>query len=118
MRICIDIDGTICSLRQPHECYKQVTPLKGAVEKIKELKEKGYYIILSTARHMKTCESNVGKVIAREGFTLLEWLNQHGFVYDEIWFGKPYAHVYIDDKAFKFNGSWDSFEEELLQKYF
>ncbi|MBA2656499.1 MAG: HAD hydrolase family protein [Tatlockia sp.] len=117
MRICIDIDGTICSIRESHQTYSEVTPLKGAAEKIRELKEKGYYIILSTARHMKSCDSNVGQVIAREGLTLLEWLKQHDFVYDEIWFGKPYAHVYIDDRALKFDGHWEFLEEEVIKNY-
>lgn len=116
MRICIDIDGTICSLREPHQSYHEVSPLAGAAKKIKTLKENGHYIILSTARHMKTCEANIGKVVAREGLTLLEWLNKHEFIYDEIWFGKPYAHVYLDDKALKFEGSWADIEE-LMATY-
>ncbi|WP_028387786.1 HAD hydrolase family protein [Legionella fairfieldensis] len=117
MRICIDIDGTICTLREPHQTYEEVTPLEGAAKKIKALKDKGYYIILNTARHMKTCDSNVGQVIAREGLTLLEWLKKHDFVFDEIWFGKPYAHVYIDDRALKFEGSWDLIEENVIKNY-
>jgi capsule biosynthesis phosphatase len=117
MRICIDIDGTICALREPHQNYKNVAPLPGAAQKIKELRQSGNYIILNTARHMKTCESNVGLVIAREGLTLLEWLKEHEFEYDEIWFGKPYAHIYIDDKALKFEGSWDSVNETIIKNY-
>jgi capsule biosynthesis phosphatase len=116
MRICIDIDGTICALRKMEQSYSEVTPLKGAAEKIKQLKDKGYYIILSTARHMRTCESNIGQVVAREGLTLLDWLKKYGFVYDELWFGKPYAHVYIDDKAIKFDGSWEHIEEAFLKE--
>lgn len=117
MRICIDIDGTICALRKPHENYSDVLPIEGASEKIKALKEKGCYIILCTARHMKTCDANVGKVIAKQGLTLLEWLNKHDFVYDEIWFGKPNADVYIDDRALKFEGSWDQLQEQLMTHY-
>ncbi|MDP3269987.1 MAG: HAD hydrolase family protein [Legionella sp.] len=117
MRICIDIDGTICNIREPHEAYCDVRPLEGAAEKIKQFKDKGHYIILCTARHMKTCESNVGMVIARQGLTLLEWLKKHDFVYDEIWFGKPYAHVYIDDRALKFEGLWSDVQESNLNEY-
>ncbi len=117
MRICIDIDGTICSLKSPSQTYKDLIPIQGAVERIKLLREKGCYIILCTARHMKTCESNIGKVIACQGGPLIKWLAEHDFEYDELWFGKPYAHVYIDDRAFKFDGSWDKIDELTLKEY-
>jgi hypothetical protein len=55
---------------------------------------------------MKTCEGNVGLVIARQGKVLLDWLDKHGIPYDEIHFGKPHADVYIDDNALRFEG-WD-----------
>jgi len=117
IRICIDIDGTICKLRQEAENYKDLKPIDGAADKIKELKKQGAYIILCTARHMKSCDSNIGKVIAKQGHTLIDWLFRFGFEYDELWFGKPYANLYIDDKAFKFEGSWDSVNEELIKTY-
>lgn len=117
MRICIDIDGTICHLPEPSQDYYELAPIPGASDKIKMLKKNGHYIILCTARHMKTCDSNVGKVIARQAQTLIKWLEEHEFEYDELWFGKPYAHIYIDDKAFKFEGCWDKINEELINNY-
>ena len=65
MKICIDVDGVLCELRRPEQTYADVQPLPGAVEKIKTLKQAGHYLILSTARHMATCNSNVGLVVAR-----------------------------------------------------
>ena len=106
MKICIDIDGVLCTLRRGGETYADVQPLPGAVEKVRQLKEAGHYIILNTARHMATCNSNVGMVVARQGRTLLDWLGDNGFVFDELWFGKPHADVYIDDNAYRFEG-WD-----------
>ena len=103
MKICIDIDGTICALRKNGENYADVLPLPGAREKITSLKLAGHYIILMTARHMATCASNVGMVVARQGKTLLDWLENHQIPYDEIWFGKPHADIYIDDNALRFN---------------
>lgn len=117
MRICIDIDGTLCPIRQPHEIYKELIPFEGAVEKIKALKQQGAYIILCTARHMKTCESNIGRVIATQSQVLTEWLAKHDIPHDELWFGKPYAHIYIDDKAFQFKGSWDDITPDLVSTY-
>ena len=118
IKICIDIDGTICELRKPDQSYDELKPLEGAASKIRELREKGAYIIFCTARHMETCDSNVGKVIARQGQTLLKWLDLHGFMYDELWFGKPNADVYIDDKALKFDGSWALTTENLMKNIF
>lgn len=116
MRLCIDIDGTLCELRQPHQSYADVKPLAGAVEKLASLRKAGHYIILATARHMKTCDANVGMVIARQGKVLLQWLEDHQIEYDEIWFGKPNADLYIDDRGYRFGGNWKDIEiDELAQ---
>ena len=106
MKICIDIDGTICALRKPGEAYADVLPLPGAVEKLRALKEAGHYLILLTARHMATCAANVGLVIARQGKTLFDWLEKHAIPYDELHFGKPHADIYLDDNAVRFDG-WE-----------
>ena|ERR1700722_1910798 len=106
MKICIDIDGVLCELRRPDQTYAEVRPLPGAVEKMKSLKQAGNYLILCTARHMATCNSNVGLVVARQGKTLLDWLAKNEIPYDEIWFGKPHADVYVDDNGFRFT-SWN-----------
>ena len=79
--------------------------MPGATEKMNSLKQAGHYIILNTARHMATCNSNVGLVIARQGKTLMDWLAKHNIPYDELWFGKPHADVYLDDNAHRFT-SW------------
>ncbi len=105
MRICIDLDGVICQLKKPGQNYADLEPVPGAVEKIRALKAAGHYIIVCTARHMKTCQGNVGQAVARQGRTTLEWLARHNIEYDEIHFGKPHAQVYIDDNALRFE-SW------------
>jgi capsule biosynthesis phosphatase len=107
MRICIDVDGVICRLREPDQSYAELEPVPGAVEKLRALRGAGHYVILCTARHMKTCEGNVGRVVARQGLVTLEWLARHQIEYDEIHFGKPHADVYIDDNALRFE-SWSA----------
>jgi capsule biosynthesis phosphatase len=104
MRICIDLDGVICQLRRPGQQYADLEPVPGAVEKLRALRAAGHYLIVCTARHMKTCGGNVGQVVARQGAVTLEWLARQGIEYDEIHFGKPHADVYIDDNAVRFDG--------------
>mgnify|MGYP000868808787 CR=1 FL=1 len=106
MRICLDLDGVVCELKQEGQTYADVAPLPGAIAKIRQLKAAGHTVILHTARHMKTCQGNPGMVIARVGQITLDWLARHEIPYEEIHFGKPWAHVYIDDNALRFS-SWD-----------
>jgi len=101
MRIVIDLDGCICEIKKSYESYSEVKPIPHAIEKIKEWKNQNHYIIIQTARNMKTCNGDVGKIIARIGKITLDWLEKYRVPYDEIYFGKPNADVYIDDKALK-----------------
>ncbi len=114
MRIVIDLDGTICTLKQKHETYEDVEAKPGAVEFIKKLRAEGHYIIIQTARNMATCESNVGKVMKNVGKVTLEWLERNDIEYDEIYFGKPNANLYIDDRAFRFE-DWKNMSTEQLE---
>lgn len=107
MRICIDIDGVLCDLRQEGQSYDEVLPKPGARDAITRLKQDGHAVILYTARHMRTCAGNVGLVVARQGRNTLDWLARHEFGYDELYFGKPDADVYIDDKALAYR-SWST----------
>jgi capsule biosynthesis phosphatase len=105
-RICIDLDGVICELKKPSQSYESLSPVSGAAETIKQLRDNGNYIILYTARHMKTTQSNQGLVAARVGAITLDWLEKNSIEYDEIYFGKPWADIYIDDNAYRFS-SWN-----------
>ena len=107
MRICIDLDGVICQLRRAGEQYADLQPVPGAVEKLRSLRTAGHYVIICTARHMKTCGGNVGQVVARQGAVTLNWLARHGIECDEIHFGKPQADVYLDDNAVRFE-AWEA----------
>lgn len=111
MRICIDLDGVICELKTPDQSYSELKPIPGAVEKIRKLKENGHYIIIYTARHMKTCEGNISKILRKVGKITLDWLEKYNIPYDEICFGKPWAEIYIDDNAFRFE-NWDDIKED------
>ena len=105
-RICIDLDGVIASFKKEGQTYADVEPIEGAIDRLNAFKNDGHYIIISTARHMKTCESNLGLVNARISKITLDWLEAHEVPYDEIYFAKPWADIYIDDNAVRFS-NWN-----------
>ncbi len=115
MRIVVDLDGVICSLKRPGQTYGEVEPLPGAADRIRELRAAGHTIVIVTARHMATCDGNVGRVIQRVGRITLDWLERHGIEYDEIHFGKPNGELYIEDRAIRFTG-WDQLTDQVLQR--
>lgn len=108
MRICIDLDGTICEYKSVTGDYATVRPLPYAAQAIRDWRAEGHYVIINTARHMKTTNGNVGLVLARQAKTLFAWLDQHGIEYDEVNFGKPHADLYLDDNAIQFRGNWQT----------
>lgn len=110
-KIVIDLDGVICNIKKKEMTYNDVEPLPGAVEKINKLKSDGHYIIINTARHMLTTNSNIGLINKKVGKITLDWLDRYGIQYDEMIFAKPHADVYLDDNAFHFKG-WDKIDAE------
>lgn len=113
MRIVIDLDGTICPVKEKEGSYADLVPHKGAVERLKELRQKGHYIIIQTARNMATQESNVGRVLKNIGKITLDWLEKYEIAYDEIYFGKPNGQIYLDDRALRYT-SWEEIDEAAL----
>ena len=110
-RICLDLDGVIAQFKKEGQTYADVSVVPGAKEKIDALRDNGHYIIIHTARHMKTCLGNLGLVNARISQITLNWLEKNEIHFDEIYFGKPWADIYIDDNAFRFL-NWDEIAED------
>lgn len=115
MRVCVDLDGTICQLAETGD-YANASPVPGAREALCLLRGRGAYIIIYTARRMRTHDGDVGKVLEEIGDLTRRWLKRHDIPYDEIVFGKPYAHVYIDDLAQRFE-TWDGLPARLLNAF-
>jgi capsule biosynthesis phosphatase len=114
MRICLDLDGVICELRRADQSYEELSPVPGAQEAIRKLKDAGHIIIIQTARHMRTCNGNEGLAVARIGAMTLAWLEAHEIAFDEIYFGKPWADVYVDDNGYRFS-EWNGVDVSSLQ---
>lgn len=113
LRICIDLDGTICTIKKANETYSDVKVMPGAKEFIKNLRKNGHTVIINTARNMQTQGHNVGKVMKNIGLITLEWLEKNEIEYDEIYFGKPNADITIDDRVIRFE-SWDKINLNML----
>lgn len=102
--IVIDIDGTLCTNREDRETYDDVRPVADVVAKLREYREMGFYIVLYSARNMRTYGGNMGLITANTAKTAMAWLDRHAIPYDEIYFGKPWCGTegfYVDDKAIR-----------------
>lgn len=97
LRICFDLDNTLVSYPEISGDYTSVRPNTKTIRICQYLKSLGYYIIIHTARRMKTHSGNVGKCIADIGQITMDTLKKFEIPYDELIFGKPHADFYIDD---------------------
>ena len=80
--IIFDIDGVICAGKP----YRKARPIQKNIDFINSLQGK-FRIILWTSRREKDKQLTI------------EWLKNHNVYYDKIFFGKPLADFYVDDKA-------------------
>ncbi len=114
LRICIDLDGTICEFRKPGQTYADILPKPGAREMIKKLHDAGHTIVIFTARNMGSTGHNLGKAMKNVGKITFDWLEKYGIEYDEIFFGKPNADITIDDRVIRFQDNWNEMTEEFV----
>lgn len=102
--IVIDVDGTLADRCGPGQSYAEVSAVPSVVQKIRGLKEQGYWIILYTSRNMRTYDGNIGRIMRHTAPVLVEWLARNEVPYDELHFGKPWCGhngFYVDDRAIR-----------------
>lgn len=102
-RFCFDLDNTLVTKPQVDGDYTTCEPIEHNINFLKHLKSLGHYIIIYTARRMRTHRGNVNAVVRDIGKLTLEQLEKFNVPYDEIQFGKPWADFYIDDLAVNCN---------------
>jgi capsule biosynthesis phosphatase len=121
-RFCFDLDNTLVTYPKINNDYTSVEPIHETINYLKKLKENGHTIIIYTARRMRTHSGNVGGVIADIGQTTIETLKKFNIPYDELYFGKPYAHFYIDDLMVDpksdLNRSLGYYMEDVVPRHF
>ena len=111
-----DIDGTICPVKGKNERYEDLVPYQKMIEKIRELKERGFKIILYTSRNMRTYEGDIEKINKYTKPIIEEWLKKWAIPYDQLLIGKPWPGeigFYIDDRAIRPNELIDFNLDEL-----
>jgi capsule biosynthesis phosphatase len=97
LRLCFDLDNTLVTFPKIKNDYTSVEPIMKNIEFLKYLKNFKHTIIIYTARRMKTHSGNTGKIMSDVGKITFDTLDKFDIPYDELYFGKPYADVYIDD---------------------
>lgn len=119
-RVVMDVDGVLA--RKDSEAkYENLEPDPDVVKQLEQYQDRGYYVILYTARNMRSFDGRVGKINAHTAPTLVDWLDEHDISYDEIHYGKPWCGhdgFYVDDNAIRPSEflNMDSDEiEELLE---
>ena len=119
-KLVIALDDTISVTE--HGAYVNPKTIKKTVDMIRQYKEQGFYIVIHSARNMRTYNGEVGLINVNTLPNIISWLKKNDIPFDEIIVGKPwcgYDGFYIDDKAIRpseFHSM--SFEQikELLNK--
>lgn len=101
-RLVVDLDGTLTQADTSD--YRNVKPRKEIIDNLYTYKEKGFEIVIFTARNMRTHDGNIGKINIHTLPLIIEWLDRYNVPYDEVIVGKPWCGhdgFYIDDRAIR-----------------
>ena len=103
--LAFDLDDTLCTRPKEKESlgiekYNHCEPIQEMIDLSNSLYDKGHTICIYTARGMKTANNNLGICLKNVAKDTFENLEKNNIEYDEIYFGKPEADFYIDDKGY------------------
>lgn len=91
MIYCFDLDGTICTNTEGN--YDSAKPYIPIIKRINNLYRKGNSILIYSARGSTTGIDWIEKTKKQ--------LDRWGVKYHSLFFGKPNADLFIDDKGIK-----------------
>lgn len=91
----VDLDGTLADTQPPNFKLSESKPIAKNIEKLYEVVNASYKIMIYTARHWDDYQE------------IEEWLHKYEIPFKAIWCGKPLVHKMVDDKAINANDeSW------------
>ena len=103
---CFDIDGTICDTPPNVYPWNGAVPRISRIKKVNELYDEGATIYLMTARgfiHSSAIHDNISDAQTEaDNFARSKTeaqLTKWGVKYHKLYFGKPRAVTYVDDRA-------------------
>jgi hypothetical protein len=97
MRYCFDIDGVIALTEGTG--YHDSRPNERVISRINELYAEGHEIVLHTARGMGTLDGDLWAVHQTWYEFTIHQMRSWGLHFHQLFLGKPYADVYVDDKG-------------------
>jgi hypothetical protein len=99
--VCIDLDGVLAKYDGWQGLDNIGEPREGAPEFTKRLREHYRIVIFTTRVKLDMDDRPKGETVESLRRRVGEWLDLHGFVWDEIYVGqgKPIAVAYVDDRA-------------------
>jgi hypothetical protein len=113
--VCVDFDGVLHRYNKGwHDGSIYDGPMPGASEALKHLMmDLGCQIIIHTTR--ATDRVVFGQFQPNQLNELKRWLAMNEIPYDVIWTGKgkPLAHLYLDDRAVRFE-NWNQAFSQIL----
>lgn len=108
--ISVDLDGTLAKYTHWVGHDHIGDPIGNTVILLKILREKGWKIVISTCRN-NGMNGESDQLLEAIYYRIMDWLELNDIPYDEIAtrsMGKPFAHVYLDDRAYRWDGDLNS----------
>ena len=112
-KICFDLDNVICSTKGNN--YENSKPIKKNISTINSLFNRGFYIIIFTARYMGRSKENKIKAKTLAKKITVSQLKIWKVKYNKLIFGKPSYDLIIDDKAIYFKKRWAKDIEKIIK---
>jgi capsule biosynthesis phosphatase len=81
--------------------YDNSLPNVPVVEGLRKLKDKGWKVILMSARGMGRSNGDIASVSEEVKAEIKKFVEKYNVPCDDIILGKPWASYYIDDKAIR-----------------